>query len=52
MLFTILRERVTRAKISDHVDRTTPVVVGLPMQRSSLAERPAGDRKGAEARAI
>ncbi len=52
VLFTIVRERVTRTKLADHVDRSTPVVVGLPAQRSSLAERPVVEREGAEVRAI
>jgi glycosyltransferase involved in cell wall biosynthesis len=30
VLATIMRERFTRAKIADHVDRSTPVVVDLP----------------------
>jgi glycosyltransferase involved in cell wall biosynthesis len=52
VLFTIARERVARTKMADHVDRTTPVVVALPAQRSSLSERSVAEREGAEVRAI
>jgi hypothetical protein len=54
VLATILRERATKTKVADHVDRSTPVVVDLPHQRSSLHELPAqrSERNAAEAQAI
>lgn len=38
VLVTILRERVSRTRFADHVDRSTPVVVDLPGQQPRDSE--------------